>query len=187
MPLKIPNYGDWGGDGVRGYHPPACTCYRCNEERRRVETSKEEERRVAEYDRRVAENQKPTKDDQNKRGKNKPTRPGGGQSSPRTTSQRRAAEAVDQSVAGARPVARARTNVGRSTAPREESKALRMSRAVTASAIRYALALHVAAIVGLAAYGLVQGGTSNVMPTLNGATTAYVQAWNTMGAMIGLG
>ena len=38
MPLKIGNYGDWEGDrsGKRpggGYHPPACTCYICNEGR----------------------------------------------------------------------------------------------------------------------------------------------------------
>ena len=36
MPLKIGNYGNWEGDrpGQRpggGYHPPACTCYTCNE------------------------------------------------------------------------------------------------------------------------------------------------------------
>ncbi len=30
MPLKVPNYGEWEGDR-RGYHPPACTCYSCNE------------------------------------------------------------------------------------------------------------------------------------------------------------
>ena len=54
MPLKIPNYGDWAGDKEGGHHPPACTCYGCNEERRRLEASKEEERRAAEYDRRVA-------------------------------------------------------------------------------------------------------------------------------------
>ena len=38
MPLKIGNYGNWEGDrpGNRpgsGYHPPACTCYSCNENR----------------------------------------------------------------------------------------------------------------------------------------------------------
>lgn len=33
MPLKVPNYGEWDGElrNQRGYHPPACTCYRCNE------------------------------------------------------------------------------------------------------------------------------------------------------------
>ena len=40
MPLKIGNYGNWKGDrpGQRpggGYHPPACTCYTCNEGRTR--------------------------------------------------------------------------------------------------------------------------------------------------------
>ena len=38
MPLKIGNYGNWEGDrsGNRpgsGCHPPACTCYDCNEGR----------------------------------------------------------------------------------------------------------------------------------------------------------
>ena len=35
MPLKVTNYGEWEGDR-RGYHPPACTCYRCNEAKRAV-------------------------------------------------------------------------------------------------------------------------------------------------------
>ena len=55
--MKIQNYGDWQGDKPGGHHPPACTCYRCNEERRQLEAAKEEERRVAEYDRRMAESQ----------------------------------------------------------------------------------------------------------------------------------
>ena len=54
MPLKIQNYGEWEGDKPGGYHPPACTCVKCNEERRQLEASQEEERRVKEYDRRVA-------------------------------------------------------------------------------------------------------------------------------------
>ena len=108
MPLRIENYGEWRGDRRGGHHPPACTCYRCNEERRRVEASKQEERRVAEYDRRVAENQRITKAGQNMRRNTKPTSPGGGQLSPRTTSQRRAAEAVNQSVASTRSAAKSR-------------------------------------------------------------------------------
>ena len=55
--MKIQNYGDWEGDKPRGHHPPACTCYRCNEERLAKEAAKEEERRAAEYDRRVAQSQ----------------------------------------------------------------------------------------------------------------------------------
>ena len=39
MPLRIGNYGQWEGDrrGNRpgNYHPPACTCFSCNEGRRR--------------------------------------------------------------------------------------------------------------------------------------------------------
>ena len=50
--MKIPNYGETPGDGP-GYHPPACTCFACNEVRLRREASQEEERRAAEYDRRV--------------------------------------------------------------------------------------------------------------------------------------
>ena len=33
MPLKVTNYGEWEGDR-QGYHPPACTCYSCNEAKR---------------------------------------------------------------------------------------------------------------------------------------------------------
>ena len=33
MPLKIPNYGEWAGDKKGGHHPPACTCFQCNEQR----------------------------------------------------------------------------------------------------------------------------------------------------------
>lgn len=50
MPLRIGNYGDWSGDRRdpkkrpgHGNHPPACTCYACVEERRKVEA-----RRIAE-------------------------------------------------------------------------------------------------------------------------------------------
>ena len=56
MPLKIQNYGEWKGDGPGGHHPPACTCYSCNEQRQAEEAAQEEGRRVAEYDRRVTEN-----------------------------------------------------------------------------------------------------------------------------------
>ena len=57
MPLKIQNYGEWEGDRPRGPHPPACTCYKCNEERLAKEAAEAEDRRVAEYDRRVAQSQ----------------------------------------------------------------------------------------------------------------------------------
>ena len=55
MPGKIQNYDDF--KEKRGYHPPACTCYQCNEERLAREAAEEEDRRVAEYDRRVAESE----------------------------------------------------------------------------------------------------------------------------------
>ena len=181
MPLRIQNYGDWGGDKRGGHHPPACTCYRCNEERRRLEASKEEERRVAEYDRRTAESEGHT---QSKRGAPKPTRPGGGQTRPSTTSQRHAAEAVLQPVAGARPAGRART--GGSKSSRKEGRVFRLSRAATASAIRYALALHAAAVLGLVVYALTQEGASGVLPTLSNAAEAYVHAWQRVGAKAGV-
>ncbi len=34
MPLKIQNYGEWAGDKRGGHHPPACTCFNCNERKR---------------------------------------------------------------------------------------------------------------------------------------------------------
>ena len=52
--MKIQNYGEWDGDKPGGHHPSACTCYRCDEERLAKEAAEEEDRRVAEYDRRVA-------------------------------------------------------------------------------------------------------------------------------------
>ena len=63
----------------------------------------------------------------------------------------------------------------------------RLSRAVSASALRYALALHAAAAVGLVVYALIQGGASSVLSTLNDATEAYVRTWRMMGGMAGLG
>ena len=53
--MRIQNYGDHRGRP----HPPNCTCWRCNEERLAKEAAEEEDRRVAEYDRRVAQNQEP--------------------------------------------------------------------------------------------------------------------------------
>ena len=90
MPLKIPNYGDWEGDKRGGHHPPACTCYDCNEERRRLEASKEEEHRAAEYDRRVARTRTQSHTQgpgQQRSGRAQPPRPSSGRS-PRRPSQR---------------------------------------------------------------------------------------------------
>ena len=53
MPGKIQNYDNFGEKS--GYHPPACTCYRCNEERLARAADGEEGRRAAEYDRRVTQ------------------------------------------------------------------------------------------------------------------------------------
>ena len=184
--MKIQNYGDWKGDKRGGHHPPACTCYRCNEERRRVNASKEEERRVAEYDRRLAESQRRNERTQSNSGSSKPTRPDGGQSRPRTTSQRRAAEAVHHSAAGARPTAISKAAPNRSGTPKNEIKAFRLSKAITGAALRYSLYLHSAAILGVVVFALVQGGGANVMPTLYSAAEAYGQGWSAMVTALGL-
>ena len=86
MPLKIPNYGDWAGDKEGGHHPPACTCYNCNEERRRLEASKEEDRRAREYDRRVAQSRTQSRAQgpgQQRSGPAQPPRPSSGRPPPR--------------------------------------------------------------------------------------------------------
>ena len=207
--MKIQNYGDWRGDKPGGHHPPACTCYRCNEERRRLEASKEEELRVKEYDRRVAETQgrsgggkrqgSPNRSQSQGRAPARTQSQGSrsNQSShnrashsgqpPKTNSQRRAAEAIRQSKLGARPSTRAHLVPSFRVPDRRRGKIFESSRAVTASALRYALALHAAAAVGLVVYALTQGGAPNVMPTLDGATEAYVNAWRSVGNMAGLG
>ena len=203
MPLKIQNYGEWKGDKPGGHHPPACTCYRCNEERRQVEASKEEERRVKEYDRRTAEtqarsgggkqqsspNRSPSQDrapapsqpqpwHSNQGSRNRASQ---SSQSPRTSSHRRASAAVRQSEAGPRPATPPRKP------QRRQSRVFGMSRVITASALRYAIALHAVAVVGLVVYALVQGGAPSMMPTLDGASEAYVHAWRTAGALVGLG
>ncbi len=169
--MRVQNYGNWKGDRKGGHHPPACTCYRCNEQRREEEAAQEETRRAAEYDRRVVENRERARTEA-EREKPKP------QPAPR----RPPGTARNPQRAG-------RANVPKPASPRraQETRAFRVSRAVTASALRYALALHAAAAVGLVVYALVQGGASSVLPTLGGAGEAYVQAWRTMGAMAGLG
>ena len=207
--VRIQNYGEWKGDKPGGHHPPACTCYRCNEERRAEEAAKEEERRAKEYDRRVAEekargkaikqqgrpnrtpstskpirpssenrtnrtspqgrtpsrstapqsrqqNQAPLPSqakDQRPRA-NQPKRPA------QTGSQRRAAQAVQRSAAGTRPTAPTRSPAPTRRPRRQETKLFRISKAVTASAMRYATALHIIGPTGLVMYALVQGGTS---------------------------
>ena len=109
-------------------------------------------------------------------------------SQPRQTgSQRRAGEAVRQSVAGARPTVRTRPAPSPQRPRKQQGRVFEVSRAVTASALRYALVLHTVAAVGLAVYALTQGGPSNVLPTLDGAADAYVQAWRSVGNVAGLG
>ena len=207
--MKIQNYGDWKGDKPVGHHPPACTCYRCNEKLRQLEASKEEERRAKEYDRRVAETQGRSDGGKRQSSPNRSQSQGrapartqsqgsrSNQSShnraiqsgqpPRTNSQRRATEAVQQSKLGARPAARTRPTPSSRRPDRRRGKVFEVSRAVTASALRYALALHAVVAVGLVVYALTQGGAPNVMPTLDGAAEAYVNAWRSVGNIAGLG
>ena len=197
--MKIQNYGVWKGDKPGGHHPPACTCYRCNEERHRLEASKEEERRVKEYDRRMAETQGQSGGRKQQSSPNRfqsqgsrsnqsnPNRVSQSGQSPRANLQQRAAEAVEQSESVARPVARKQPTPSSRRTGRRRGKVFAASRAVTALALRYMLALHAVAVVTVAAYALIQEGASNVLPTLDGAAEAYVNAWRSAGSMAGLG
>ena len=177
-------------------------CDRCNEERRAEEAAKEEERRAKEYDKIVAEatagtsrekqQSKPnrrssqsrsTSPDQSQSsrsgqgqrgGANQSKKPAPTSSQPAlTSSQQQAAQAVRQSVIGARPATVARPAPSQRRPQGQENKVLKVSRAVIASAVRYALALHAAAAVGLVVYALVQGGAPNVVPTLG--DTCYAE------------
>ena len=186
--MKIQNYGDWKGDKPGGHHPPACTCYRCNEERRQLEAFKEEEHRVEESKARSRDKKQqgrpsrsPSRNQTSARGRPRSSQPR------QTGSQRRAGEAVRQSVAGARPTVRTRPAPSPQRPRKQQGRVFEVSRAVTASALRYALVLHTVAAVGLAVYALTQGGPSNVLPTLDGAADAYVQAWRSVGNVAGLG
>ena len=236
--MKIQNYGDWKGDKRGGHHPPACTCYRCNEQRRAEDAAQEEARRVAEYDRRVAESREraqpktrkmPTRGEPGKppanlalphagsteiarlhpescpcgicatdrkveevrrRQASASSAPRSGQQpsrKPQTHSQQQAAEAVQRSKPDTRPAARTRPSPPSPRPQRQETNLYRLSRSVTASALRYALALHAAAAAGLVVYALAQGGASSVLPTLDSAADAYIYAWLSMGSMAGLG
>lgn len=206
--MKIQNYGEWKGDKRRGHHPPACTCFRCNEERRVEEAAKEEERRVKEYDRRVAEAearggsgkqqnkpirtapkeraQAPTQPQSSQPSQGQRNRAGQSSQPHQTSSQQRASQAVRQSVAGTRPAVPTRPTPSPRRPRKQESKFFGISRTVTTSALRYAVALHALGIAGLVVYALVQGGAQNVMPTLDGAAEAYVGAWRLMGTKIGV-
>ena len=210
--MKIQNYGEWKGDKPGGHHPPACTCYRCNEERRRLEASKEEERRVKEYDRRVAETQ---------------ARSGGGkqQSSPNPSPSQDRAPARSQpqssrSNQGSRNRAsqssqspRTSSRSGRTDGRRQLSVSQRQVPARNAAskapetaeqgvrdveghyclgvALRYRATRGGGCRSGGIRFGSGvaphHGGAPSMMPTLDGASEAYVHAWRTAGALVGLG
>ena len=187
--MKIQNYGDWKGDKPGGHHPPACTCYRCNKERRQgeQEAAKEEAQRVVgqgPVGRTERPQPSPTQPSPNNRAR--PARQSS--PSPQTSSQRRAKEAVRRSRAGVRPAVQSRPPSPPPRRPRRQKTILfRLPRAVMASALRYALALHAAAVLGLVAYALILGGASSVLPTLDSASEAYVNAWRTVGTVVNLG
>lgn len=124
MPLKVTNYGEWEGDR-RGYHPPACTCYSCNEAKRAVPET--------------------------------PIRPPAA-SDPAAMPQ---AQRQPNKPAGTRPARRPFRAMGR----------------IIGSALRYAIALHAAAIAGLAIYAIIQDGAEGIVPALSAAWDAYAGAW----------
>lgn len=135
MPLKVPNYGEWDGErrNLSGHHPPACTCYRCNEAKMPGR-----------------ENRQP----------------------PQTAS----SPAAAQPTAPARPSAPKPKPVG----PRPARRPLRATGRVIGTALRYAAALHLVTIAGLAIYAVVQDGTAGVAPALAAAWDAYAGAWTSV-------
>lgn len=124
MPLKVTNYGEWEGDR-QGYHPPACTCYSCNEVKRDVPETPLRPPAVS----------VPAAMPQVQRQRNQP--------------------------AGTRPARRPFRAMGR----------------IIGAALRYAIALHAAAIAGLAIYAAVQNGADGIVPALSTAWDAYAGAW----------
>ena len=195
---RLGNFGPWGGR-----HPPACTCYDCNEQRQREEASKEEARRVGEYDRLVAGSRARGGKQQNnpKSPVSKPWHPGKASASTQsqrtqlnpssqqrpTSSQRRAAETVRRSKVGTQSATQSRPTTPSRKPQGRQGRILGVSKAIVASALRYALALHVVAVAGLAVYALAQGGAPSVLPTLSDAAVAYAQAWHEAGVMAGVG
>ena len=124
MPLKVTNYGEWEGDR-QGYHPPACTCYSCNEAKR-----------------------------------------GGWEIRPAPQT---------ASVPAAMPQAQRQRNQPAGTRPARSP--FRAMGRITGAALRYAIALHAAAIAGLAIYAGVQDGAEGIVPALSTAWDAYAGAW----------
>ena len=254
--MKIPNYGGGEHDRLPGYHPPACTCYDCNEGRRR----QEEVRRKAEADARREAAIREAEEAVRKLAPAKthtpagPARPRGltisnythesatltwtdpGDSTitgyqilrrvrgpgtdfapmvddtgttdttyvdhtvvPKTlyayqikainavglSSQRHVANVdipapPESSPAPARPASSRRTKAQTPPAHRgrrQESRVFRVSRLITATALRYALALHVATLAALAVYTIIQNGFTGVLPMLADAADAYAGAW----------
>lgn len=132
MPLKVQNYGEWDGErrNLSGHHPPACTCYRCNEAKMPGR-----------------ENRQP----------------------PQTTS---VPAAPAQQAAPSRPAA------PRPAGTRPARRPMRAIGRVIGAVLRYAVALHLATIAGLAIYALAQDGTAGVAPALAAAWDAYAGAWS---------
>ena len=53
--MKVQNYGKWPGDSPSGHHPPACTCFACNEGKQARLKAEYEVRRAIGHERRVEE------------------------------------------------------------------------------------------------------------------------------------
>ncbi len=260
MAMKIPNYGGGEHDRLPGYHPPACTCYDCNEGRRR----QEEVRRKTEADARREAAIREAEEAVRKPAPAKtpamarPARPRGLTISDYThesvtltwtdpgdntitgyqilrrvrgpgqdfapivddtgttdttyvdhtvvpkalyayqvkainavglSPQRHAANVdipaapTESSPPPAAPASPSSSQSAKAKTPparrgqRQESRVFRVSRLIMATALRYALALHVATLAALAVYAIIQNGFTGVLPMLADAMDAYVGAW----------
>lgn len=140
MPSRIQNYSEWDGRPP-GYHPPACTCYQCNEGRLRQ--SDEGHKRQA-------------------------------------TARLAAAAARSNKHSTATPPVRAPSHRGHTR------QAWKVTRRIVTMAICYALALHVITLAALVIYTIFLEETQGVLLMLNNAGEAYVNAWRSAIASIGL-
>ena len=168
MPLKIQNYGEWEGDRP-GYHPPACTCYECNEGRRRQKAAAAI--RQAEESIRQPAAPFPT-------AKEITRRPATPVSSTKKSIQRPTPPPVSPT-----PIHRDLPRRTRAKTPpthhkqRRGNRVFRVSRTAITTALRYTLALHTVTLAALVIYTVIQGGTSDVPPMLTSAGKAYAGAW----------
>ena len=195
MPLKVQNYGEWLGDKPGGHHPPACTCVDCNEGRKQQEAAIGDQRAK---DAAVRQAEDALRQAARPRAKHaaKPKQPPAKPKSvaqPKTTAQPRSV-AQPKTTAQPRSVAQPRRPLVR-PAPAQSTQAAvlprrryrrrerppsNLLRRITATTLRYALAVHVATVAGLAVYTVIQAGAADVLPTLADAGEAYGTAWASM-------